>query len=331
MDAGPSASGRHTELVRTRIDRPRGFGDRPHRDDDPQTQERVLDDIAEQVGDGGVLVLSGAGISTESGIPDYRGPDGTRRVQPMTYQELIASAEARRRYWARAYAGWSTFTAAEPNSGHRAVAALQEHGYVEAIITQNVDGLHQRAGAEGVVELHGTLGTVRCLDCGDRTAREEIQRRLAEANPGFGVPTGQIRPDGDVALDDDVVAGFHLARCVVCGSDRLKPDVVFFGESVPKERVDACFALTERAQSVLVLGSSLAVMSGYRFVRRAHALGTPVAIITRGATRGDEQATQLLSAPLGPSLAGLCRRLGITDDLGPTGVPASGGPPAGLT
>lgn len=303
----------------------------PRFDDDPLTAARTLEAIADTVADGGVLVLSGAGLSTESGIPDYRGPDGLRRVQPMTYQELIGSSAARRRYWARAYAGWELFAAAQPNSGHRAVTALQRHGYVDSVITQNVDGLHQEAGTRDVVELHGTLEVVRCLTCENRTTRAEVQRRLAEANPGFAAQSGEIRPDGDIALPDDVVKDFHLARCVVCGEDTLKPDVVFFGESVPRQTVDRCFALTERAQSVLVLGSSLKVMSGYRFVRRAHALGTTVSIITRGPTRGDAEATHQVSAPLGPTLADLCRRLGIDDDLGPTGQPVDAGLPLGLT
>lgn len=298
------------------------------------TDDAAFDAIVDLVGDGGVLVLTGAGLSTESGIPDYRGPDGVRRVQPMTYQELIKTPDARRRYWARAYAGWERFNAARPNAGHRAVAALQRHGYADAVITQNVDGLHQQAGSTNVTELHGTLAVVRCLTCESRTPREEVQRTLAQANPGFVerfAAAGEIRPDGDVALPDDVVDSFHLARCVVCGSDMLKPDVVFFGESVPKATVEHAFALTERAHSLLVLGSSLQVMSGYRFVRRAHALGTPVSIITRGRTRGDAEATHQLSTPLGATLERIVRALDIDDDLGPVAADTTTGLPLGLT
>ncbi|WP_409485665.1 NAD-dependent protein deacetylase [Arsenicicoccus dermatophilus] len=292
----------------------------------------ILDQIARAVHDGGVLALTGAGMSTESGIPDYRGPDGRRRVQPMTYAEFTATPDARRRYWARAYVGWERFAAARPNAGHRAVAALQGHGMITGLVTQNVDGLHQQAGSTGVLELHGTLSVVRCLTCEDRTSREAVQRRLAEANPGFGATTHEVRPDGDVALPDEVVAGFHLARCLVCGADTLKPDVVYFGESVPRERVDEAYRLVESASVLLVLGSSLKVMSGYRFVRRAHALGIPVAIITRGRTRGDDEATWQLDAPLGASLTALADRLGIEEDLGPVldGEYATG-LPLGLT
>jgi len=277
----------------------------------------ILDQLARLVHDGGVVALTGAGMSTESGIPDYRGPDGRRRVQPMQYSELLSGPEARRRYWARAYVGWERFTGASPNAGHRALAAIQRAGLVDGVITQNVDGLHQQAGTRDVLELHGTLTVVRCLTCEDRTSREEVQRRLAEANPDFQVHSDEVRPDGDIALPDGVVQRFHLAHCVVCGSDALKPDVVFFGESVPRERVDEAYRRVETASALLVLGSSLQVMSGYRFVRRADALGLPVGIITRGRTRGDDQATWQLDAPLGPSLTGLARRLGIDDDLGP--------------
>jgi NAD-dependent SIR2 family protein deacetylase len=262
------------------------------------------------------LVLTGAGISTESGIPDYRGPDGRRRVMPMTHGEFVATSEARQRYWARSHVGWQRFAAARPNAGHRSVAALQERGLLGPVITQNVDGLHQGAGSRDVTELHGSLADVVCLTCGDRTDRETLQRRMAEANPGFvdlvagAAPDGsrvssQIRPDGDVVLPDDAVARFVLPRCGVCGGDALKPDVVFFGGSVPKERVERCYALVDSAPALLVLGSSLAVMSGYRFVRRARARGIPVLVITHGPTRGDAETTHHLDAPLGATLTAL--------------------------
>lgn len=258
----------------------------------------VLRDV---VARGGVLALTGAGMSTASGIPDYRGPDGLRRVQPMQHAEFVHSATGRQRYWARAFAGWERFTAASPNAAHRAVTDLERAGLVDHVITQNVDGLHQEAGARRVLELHGSLGRVVCLDCGEVTSREQVHAWLADANPGFlrelSGP-GQVRPDGDVALPEHLVTGFRAPRCLVCGRDRLKPDVVFFGGSVPRETVDRAFALLAEARSLLVLGSSLRVMSGYRFVRRARRDGIPVLVVTRGQTRGDAEATVRLDALL---------------------------------
>ena len=258
--------------------------------------------VTELLRGGDIAVLSGAGISTESGIPDYRGPDGKRRVAPMTYGEFVASADNRRRYWARSFVGWRRFAAAAPNDGHRAVAALQRLGLVSEVITQNVDGLHQAAGARDVLELHGSLDRVVCLNCGESTARADVDTRLREANPGFEVVAGEIRPDGDVVLPEEAVRGFHPPRCLVCASDLVKPDVVFFGENVPRERVDRCYALVEDASALLVLGSSLTVMSGLRFVRRAADLGVPVAIVNQGATRGDDLATLRLDGCLGSVL-----------------------------
>ncbi len=272
--------------------------------------------LVDLVARGGLFVLTGAGLSTDSGIPDYRGQDGVRRVMPMQYAEFVATSAARQRYWARSYLGWQRFSAARPNAGHAAVTSLQRAGWIEALVTQNVDGLHTEAAASDVIELHGGLGWVVCLACRERTDRMHHQARLDAANPGFtayldgAVADGsrvssQIRPDGDIVLADEVVSDFRLVTCQSCGSDRLKPDVVFFGESVPKERVERCLAALERSRAVLVLGSSLAVMSGFRFVRRAAALGLPVGIVTRGMTRGDEQATIKIDAPLTPTLSRL--------------------------
>jgi len=258
---------------------------------------------------GNVTVLSGAGLSTESGIPDYRGPDGKRRVMPMTYGEFVASPANRQRYWARSFVGWRRFASAGPNDGHRAVADLQRLGLVRAIITQNVDGLHQLAGARDVLELHGNLDRAGCLNCGETTRRADLDGRLREANPHFEAAAGEIRPDGDVALPDEAVAGFHSPRCLVCQSDLVKPDVVFFGESVPKTLVEQGFSHVEASSGLVVLGSSLQVMSGYRFVRRAAVLGIPVAIVTRGPSRGDEQATIRLDAPLGVTLSRIVQDL----------------------
>jgi NAD-dependent SIR2 family protein deacetylase len=258
----------------------------------------------------GALVLSGAGISTESGIPDYRGPDGERRVTPMQYRDFVGSSEARQRYWARAFVGWRNFSAAAPNDGHLAVSRLQHAGHLGAIVTQNVDELHQAAGAQDVIDLHGALSRVVCLTCDDRTSRWDLDARMAADNPTFAAQTGEIRPDGDVTLDEVKVAGFVVPRCEVCGADTLKPDVVFFGESVPKDRVERSFALTDAAPALIVLGSSLVVFSGFRFVRRAAQNGIPVAIVTLSPTRGDALASVVVNAPLGPTLTALERRLG---------------------
>ena len=264
---------------------------------------------------GGVLILSGAGLSTESGIPDYRGPTGlARRATPMTYQEFTGSAAARRRYWARSYLGWRLITRAEPNDGHRAVAELSRRGLLTGIITQNVDGLQQAAGAFGVTELHGSLHRVVCLSCGQRTARTELDRRLADANPGWEARlatagSADHRPDGDAVLDDEAAGAFRVADCAACHGV-LKPDVVFFGENVPGPRVRACYGMVERSRALLVLGSSLAVMSGFRFVRHAARLGRPVVIVNQGATRGDGYAVATLDAPLGETLAALVTALG---------------------
>ena len=265
--------------------------------------------LVELLRGGNVTVLTGAGLSTESGVPDYRGPDGKRRVVPMTYGEFVASPANRQRYWARSFVGWRRFAGAGPNDGHRAVADLQRLGLVRAIITQNVDGLHQMAGARDVLELHGNLALARCLDCGETTQRAELDRRLGEANPHFEVIAGELRPDGDVVLSDEAVAGFHPPRCLVCQSDRVKPDVVFFGESVPKTLVEQCFSNVDASSGLVVLGSSLQVMSGYRFVQRAAVSGIPVAIVTRGPSRGDEKATIRLDAPLGVTLSRILQDL----------------------
>jgi NAD-dependent SIR2 family protein deacetylase len=276
--------------------------------------------LAELVSAGGVVVLSGAGLSTESGIPDYRGPAGAlRRHAPMTYQEFTADPDGRRRYWARSFVGWRHVAAARPNAGHRAVAALERAGLVDGVVTQNVDGLHQAAGAQTVVDLHGSLGRAVCLGCGALSSRAELDRRLDAANPGFLAAAariaaglgadGEVSPDGDVALPDAAVAGFVVVDCLACGSGRLKPDVVFFGETVPRQRVEASSALVDAARALLVLGSSLTVMSGYRFVLRAAERGTPVAIVNQGPTRGDGRAAVRLDAPLGEVLGEVVRRL----------------------
>jgi len=270
-----------------------------------------LADIERILADGRVVVLSGAGLSTESGIPDYRGATGSlRRHTPMTYQDFVGGEESRRRYWARSHLGWRTIARAQPNAGHRAVASLSAAGHVSAVITQNVDGLHHAAGSPDAVELHGSLDRVRCLDCGRISSREELDRRLRAANPGFQDMSARINPDGDVDLADELVAGFRTVPCDACGRGVLKPDVVFFGENVLAPRVQQCYDHIDEARALLVLGSSLTVMSGLRFVRRAAKSGTPIAIVNQGQTRGDAHAAIRLDLPLGPTLTRLAERLG---------------------
>jgi NAD-dependent SIR2 family protein deacetylase len=265
--------------------------------------------LADLLAAGDVVVLSGAGLSTESGIPDYRGPSGAKRAAaPMTYQTFTRDPLGRRRYWARSHLGWRTIARAAPNAGHRAVTELERHGLLAGIVTQNVDGLHQASGSRAVIELHGGLDRVICLDCGDVSSREELDRRLGAANRDFAARALAINPDGDVDLPDDDVAGFRTVDCTACADGMLKPDVVFFGETVPPDRVRACFALVERARALVVLGSSLTVMSGRRFVIRAAKLGIPVAIVNQGATRGDDRATLTIDAPLGAVLSDVVRR-----------------------
>jgi NAD-dependent SIR2 family protein deacetylase len=273
-----------------------------------------LEPVVDALSAGGVLVLSGAGISTESGIPDYRGEGGSlSRHTPMTYQDFTADAQARRRYWARSHLGWRSFGRALPNAGHRAVAAFGRQGLLSGVITQNVDGLHQAAGSEDAVELHGTLARVVCLSCGAFSPRRELARRLEEANPGFEPVAAGINPDGDADLTDEQVGGFRVVPCVICGGI-LKPDVVFFGETVPPQRVEHCRELVRTAASLLVLGSSLTVMSGLRFVRQAAQAGKPVLIINRNQTRGDQHSLTRVSLPLGRALTTVADRLGIPVD-----------------
>jgi NAD-dependent SIR2 family protein deacetylase len=284
--------------------------------------------MVEIFGAGNVAVLSGAGLSTESGIPDYRGPSGQARRagQPMTYQAFTGSAEARQRYWARSHLGWRHITGATPNPGHRAVATLERAGLVGGIITQNVDGLHQAAGAGSVTELHGSLHRVVCLSCWRRSPREELDARLRDANPGWahGFPAASgaggaagasasgaepaVNPDGDVALEE--TSGFVVVDCTSCGGV-LKPDVVFFGENVPRPRVASCFEVVSASSALVVLGSSLTVMSGLRYVRHAASLGIPVMIVNQGATRGDSLAVATIDAPLGATLTAVARELGL--------------------
>jgi len=268
-----------------------------------------IEELAEWVGDGAVVVLSGAGLSTDSGIPDYRGPSGAaRRTTPMTYQAFTRDPVARRRYWARSHLGWRNIGDARPNAGHRAVARLQELARLDGIITQNVDGLHQAGGAHGVVELHGNLARITCLGCGELTGRVAHSDRLDAANPGFAAAVTAVNPDGDVEIDDAELDGFLVVDCASCGG-MLKPDVVYFGETVPAERVSRSFELVAGARTLLVLGSSLTVMSGRRFVLRAAKDGIRVAIVNQGVTRGEPYADLIVDAALGEVLPEVVRRV----------------------
>ena len=234
------------------------------------------------------VALTGAGLSTDSGIPDYRGPGSVNRT-PMTYQELVSGPAAQQRYWARAHLGWSRMGRAEPNAGHRGLARLEAVGLCSGVITQNVDGLHEAAGARNLVALHGRIAEVVCLGCREVSSRRQVQEEMERLNPGWRErhAAAAVRPDGDVEVDD--TAGFVVPRCPCGGA--LKPDVVFFGENVPKPRVQRCYDMVDEAPALLVLGSLLTVMSGLRFVRHAAKQGKPVVIVNRGTTRGDELAT----------------------------------------
>lgn len=258
----------------------------------PQAPSRQLEDAVDLLRETGFLALTGAGLSTDSGIPDYRGPGSVNR-SPMTFQEFRSGPDAQRHYWARSYVGWGRMFEASPNAGHERLAALEADGLCRGVITQNVDGLHEQAGTRLVVALHGRIADVVCLDCGVRFSRRAFQRELADLNPDWldRHAQAEVRPDGDVEVSE--TAGFVVPACRRCGG-ALKPDVVFFGESVPKPRVQRCYDLVDTAPALLVLGSSLTVMSGLRFVRHAAKAGTPVVIVNRGATRGDELATAKL-------------------------------------
>lgn len=257
-----------------------------------------------------LAVLTGAGISTESGIPDYRGPKTRARAKdPMRFAEYTASEVGRGRYWVRAMVGWPSFAAAEPNEGHRALVRLEERGVVRGIVTQNVDRLHHVAGSRRVVELHGALAEVRCLDCGAIEARADVQARLSALNPHVHAAVAEmLRPDGDADLPASWVEGFRVPTCVSCDGT-IKPDVVFFGESVPFAKVEAAYAMVDQSEALLVVGSSLTVFSGYRFVRRAAERGMPVAIVNLGETRGDPYATVRVDAPAGLVLEALTAAL----------------------
>ena len=268
-----------------------------------------LDRIGDLLQSHVACILTGAGISTESGIPDYRGPERRGRpARPVRYRDYVTSSDVRRRYWARSALGWQWMTTRRPNQGHRFVADLERAGICTGLITQNVDGLHTAAGSRRVIELHGALRSVVCLECARTESRDSLQERILVQNPGWLQNAGELAPDGDVHLDDTLTASFRVPACLHCGGT-LKPDVVFFGENVPAPRVRDAFGLLERAEMLLVLGTSLTVYSGFRFVAAAVRDRKPVAVITDGPTRADSHATVKIEARLGESLQRLADAL----------------------
>jgi NAD-dependent SIR2 family protein deacetylase len=256
------------------------------------------------------VALTGAGLSTDSGIPDYRGPGAPVRM-PMTFSEFVSGPAAQQRYWARSHLGWSRMRRALPNDGHRALAALETAGRSRLLITQNVDGLHEAAGSRALCALHGRIADVVCLGCREQTSRAALHGRLAELNPGWSDRHADVavRPDGDVELTE--TSGFVVPGCQACGGV-LKPDVVFFGENVPKARVERCYAamdaLDPETDALLVLGSSLTVMSGFRFVRHATKRGVPVVVVNRGPTRADDLPVRKVEHGTTPFLTALADR-----------------------
>ncbi|WP_067608875.1 NAD-dependent protein deacetylase [Nocardiopsis listeri] len=265
--------------------------------------EEAADRIREILGTGPMTVLTGAGVSTDSGIPDYRGPDSPPR-RPMTYQEFVGDAAFRRHYWARNHVGWRHVERTRPNDGHLALAELEQAGAVHGVITQNVDTLHDAAGSRRVIDLHGRFDRVVCLACRAVSDRAELAVRLTGLNPGFveEVADVEVAPDADAVLAR--TEHFRVADCVGCGGT-LKPDIVYFGENVPKPRVLDAYAMVESAASLLVVGSSLTVFSGRRFVKRAVAMGKPVVILNRGTTRCDDMATLTIDHGCSPVLRSL--------------------------
>ena len=250
-----------------------------------------------------LFVITGAGISTDSGIPDYRDVQGAwKRSPPMTLQMFMSGPPARARYWARGMIGWRHFGHVQPNVAHRALAALEHAGRIELLLTQNVDGLHEAAGSINVVDLHGRLDRVRCMQCGDITRRDAMQARLEAANPSWLDLHATVAPDGDADLDDVDFSHFDIPACTVCGGI-LKPDVVYFGENVPRARVDTAWAHLGRADAMLVVGSSLMVYSGYRFVLEASRRGLPIASVNLGVTRADALLTLKIEQSCAEALA----------------------------
>lgn len=261
-----------------------------------------VSELRQRLADGGVFVLTGAGVSTDSGIPDYRDERGAwKGREPIQYRDFVGSDAVRRRYWARSMVGFPVMERAEPNSAHRALVELEARSALSLLVTQNVDGLHRRAGSRSVVDLHGRLDEVRCLGCGALTARTELQSELVARNGDFARANAIVRPDGDAELSDIDYQRFDVPDCRTCGGI-LKPHVVFFGENVPSERVTRSMAILERAKMLLIAGTSLMVFSGFRFARAAARFGIPIAIINRGVTRADELSALKIEGNVGDVL-----------------------------
>ena len=282
----------------------------------PHPYPDVVDKIVDQLHLGPAMVLTGAGVSTDSGIPDYRGPKGKMNThRPMTYQEFCHDPAASHRYWARSFIGWRQLDRAVPNRTHYALVELERAGFVRGVLTQNVDGLHAEAGQHNVVALHGNLDTVSCLDCGLREHRDGLDARLEAANPGYLETllsqVKQVNPDGDVDLPQAAIKQFQMVGCLRCDSARLKPDVVYFGEAVPEARKQQARAMAAESASLIVAGSSLAVMSGYRFVLDMLASGRPVAVINGGPGRADARVDVLWRTQVGPAFDDLLDALGL--------------------
>jgi NAD-dependent SIR2 family protein deacetylase len=255
-----------------------------------------------------LFVLTGAGCSTDSGIPDYRDESGEwKRQQPMTYQRFVGSAHARQRYWARSLVGFERMRTASPNDAHHALAQLEARGRVVQLVTQNVDGLHQAAGSRNVIDLHGRIDTVRCLACGDRRSRESFQIELARRNPRFAAMQALEAPDGDADLENVAFDAFDVPGCDLCGGV-LKPDVVFFGEGVPPDRVQRAMAAIDQSDAMLVVGSSLMVYSGFRFAKAMAEAGKPIAAVNLGRTRADDLLSLKVAAPCSTVLRA-CREI----------------------
>lgn len=249
-----------------------------------------------------IFVLTGAGCSTNSGIPDYRDAEGRwKRAQPMTFQAFMGGEAARQRYWARSLIGWRRFSQVRPNRAHEALARLEERGKSTLLLTQNVDRLHQAAGSSRVVDLHGRLDRVRCTACGETIPRAAMQEAMDGLNPGWVEREAAVAPDGDADLDEQDFGSFAVPPCPSCGGV-LKPDVVFFGEGVPRERVDAASRALEEADAMLVVGSSLMVYSGFRFVQAAARAGKPVAAVNLGRTRADDLFALKVEQPCADAL-----------------------------
>ena len=258
-----------------------------------------------------LVALTGAGVSTDSGIPDYRDAEGAwKRPEPMRYQAFTASVAARQRYWGRALIGWQMFAHVEPNAAHRAFAQLETAGPLAGLITQNVDGLHQRAGSRRVIDLHGRIDAVECLGCRVMQPRRLFQQMLEHINPGWSAAVAPIAPDGDAVLETAAFEEFRVPDCDACGGI-VKPAVVFFGESVPRARVESAFRWIDEADGLLVAGTSLSVFSGYRFVRAARERGLPIALVNLGRTRADGEVDIRITAPCGTLLAAAVAGLGL--------------------